>query len=76
MRREGQSLEDDFQRELNLPRRSDDGRDLARKPGRRSSGVLVERSSGQSQIRVIQDVEELGAELSIDALRDLGFFRH
>ena len=45
MRREGQSLEDDFQRELNLPRRSDDGRDLAGRTSWRAGGVHKERSS-------------------------------
>ena len=71
MQREGGPLENELQSELNLPRRADDRSDLSGCVIRRASGVQEERSSRQTQIRVIQNIEELRSKLSIDPFRDL-----
>src|SRR5579872_801059 len=83
MRREGRPLEDDLQSELNLPWRTDDRGDLSGSSIyasatriRRSQEVRKERGAWQSQIRVIQDVEEFSTKLGVDALRDPGVLGH
>ena len=74
------TLPDQFQPELNLPRRS---RGLVQS-GRERAAVEINhrivlpecvQEAGRQEIRVIQDIEELGPELDVEGFRDGGNFR-